>query len=62
MVPTALIPDIAAKIVQIITTPIANPPLMDPSHLYMVSKRSSAMPEPSRRYAINTKSGMEINT
>jgi len=49
-----LISAIAAKIVQMITVPMASPPASDPSQLCIMGIRSSATPDLSRSMAIKT--------
>ena len=59
-VPAALMPDMAAKMVQIMTVPTANPPLSRPSQMCIMLNRSSAIPELSSMYAIKQKRGIAI--
>ena len=59
-VAVALIPDMAAKTVQIITVPIARPPLSLPIQWCIIVYNASATPARSRRLAIKTNRGRAI--
>ena len=55
-----LIPDIAAKTVQMITVPMASPPPNGPSQLCIMVYKSSATPDLSKSIAIKTNRGMDM--
>jgi hypothetical protein len=52
----------AAKMAQIVTVPIARPPLMGPIHLYIIVYRSLAIPDFSSILPIKINMGMARRT
>ena len=53
-----LMPLMAAKKVQMTMVPMARPPLIPPTHLYIISYRASAIPECCNRMPMKTNRGM----